>query len=637
MIHFQRTFHVYLIDPPSQDQKTHPPFHISHPPPAPNSPPHRSHPLPHPTMSPPPSVKYDRQIRLWGDHGQAALSQASICLINASATGAETLKNLVLPGIASFTIVDGSRITDVDRGNNLFLSSNGLRAVATVDAINELNRDVDGSYIAQHPHMFLTSVHAAQLFLKRFSVVILTQMPQDDVFRYISDACYALSIPLIVVRSVGFMGYLRIQCPNLYVQDSKEEGLIPDLRLFKPFPALREYIDSIHLNDIQDTQQLSHIPSLVIAAKALDIYRERHSKLPTLARAERLQFEAIIASLRPPKCPADAQNFAQAKSMQRCCFQAAAEIPKLVGRVLRDERSNPESEVGFVIKPVDTPNGTYTLPEVSWVSKPENHPSPDGEGVPGVDVVRTEGVHAINKYAIWFWVHASGVRKFVEVHDMLPLSASLPDMETDTDSYIFLQKMYSKQAAEESAECLGYSQKAARQYAVEVQLDEQSMRDFCRRIRYITVVSTRSIAQEMECGKDGGFREKAEMEGALDPSETGFASPYYVMLRASDMLHREHGRCAGSTEEMRESDQQLMKEYADIVKEEVGIVGGKSLWRDYEQEMVRFADSEMHNVAAFMGGVAAQEVTKILTHQFLPMADSMVLNFAQQCSIVFPA
>jgi len=42
--------------------------------------------------------KYDRQLRLWGSSGQKSLMEASILLVNASATGTETLKNLVLPG-----------------------------------------------------------------------------------------------------------------------------------------------------------------------------------------------------------------------------------------------------------------------------------------------------------------------------------------------------------------------------------------------------------------------------------------------------------------------------------------------------------------------------------------------------------
>ena len=55
--------------------------------------------------------------RLWGDHGQAALESASVCLINATATGTEILKSLVLPGIGSFTIVDGALVSGEDAGN----------------------------------------------------------------------------------------------------------------------------------------------------------------------------------------------------------------------------------------------------------------------------------------------------------------------------------------------------------------------------------------------------------------------------------------------------------------------------------------------------------------------------------------
>ena len=45
--------------------------------------------------------KYDRQLRLWAAHGQQALEEAEILLINTGSgtVGVETLKNLVLPGL----------------------------------------------------------------------------------------------------------------------------------------------------------------------------------------------------------------------------------------------------------------------------------------------------------------------------------------------------------------------------------------------------------------------------------------------------------------------------------------------------------------------------------------------------------
>ena len=61
-------------------------------------------------------------FRLWGDHGQAGLESAHVCLINATGTGTEILKSLVLPGIGAFTIVDGKKVTEEDIGCKLVKS-----------------------------------------------------------------------------------------------------------------------------------------------------------------------------------------------------------------------------------------------------------------------------------------------------------------------------------------------------------------------------------------------------------------------------------------------------------------------------------------------------------------------------------
>lgn len=57
-------------------------------------------------------------FRIWGEQGQAALEKASICLLNCGPTGSETLKNLVLGGVGSITVIDGSKVEVSDLGNN---------------------------------------------------------------------------------------------------------------------------------------------------------------------------------------------------------------------------------------------------------------------------------------------------------------------------------------------------------------------------------------------------------------------------------------------------------------------------------------------------------------------------------------
>lgn len=56
--------------------------------------------------------------RIWGEHGQTALERARVCVLNCGPTGSEALKNLVLGGIGSFTIVDASEVSVSDLGNN---------------------------------------------------------------------------------------------------------------------------------------------------------------------------------------------------------------------------------------------------------------------------------------------------------------------------------------------------------------------------------------------------------------------------------------------------------------------------------------------------------------------------------------
>ncbi|KAI5310128.1 hypothetical protein KEM55_001411 [Ascosphaera atra] len=103
--------------------------------------------------------KYDRQLRLWAASGQSALEQARVLLINTTepldslgslpsgVAGVETLKNLVLPGVGGFTIVDHAIVKEEDLGVNFFLEDTSLgknRGEETCRLLKELNPDVEG-------------------------------------------------------------------------------------------------------------------------------------------------------------------------------------------------------------------------------------------------------------------------------------------------------------------------------------------------------------------------------------------------------------------------------------------------------------------------------------------------------------
>jgi NEDD8-activating enzyme E1 regulatory subunit len=97
--------------------------------------------------------KYDRQLRLWAANGQQALEDANVLLLHSGSAvvGIETLKNLILPGLGRFTIVDEEVVGERDLGVNFFLTEHSVgksRAHETCKYLQELNPDVNGQAVA---------------------------------------------------------------------------------------------------------------------------------------------------------------------------------------------------------------------------------------------------------------------------------------------------------------------------------------------------------------------------------------------------------------------------------------------------------------------------------------------------------
>ena len=118
--------------------------------------------------------KYDRQLRLWGGHGQRLLSNSSILLLNATSVGTETLKNLILPAVGKFTIVDDHLVKERDCGNNFFVTLDSIgrpRAQVTCELLNELNPDVHGEFIIESADAYILNND-----LKGYQLIIATDI-----------------------------------------------------------------------------------------------------------------------------------------------------------------------------------------------------------------------------------------------------------------------------------------------------------------------------------------------------------------------------------------------------------------------------------------------------------------------------
>jgi len=95
-------------------------------------------------------------------------------------------------------------------------------------------------------------------------------------------------IPLVLIRSSGFIGRIEIQvrehcgmsvkdCTLILVVDSHPDST-HTLRVDTPFPALEAYAKGLDLESM-DSMEHSHVPWVVLLVKAASIWKDSVSEL----------------------------------------------------------------------------------------------------------------------------------------------------------------------------------------------------------------------------------------------------------------------------------------------------------------------------------------------------------------------
>ncbi|XP_017466889.1 PREDICTED: nedd8-activating enzyme E1 regulatory subunit [Rhagoletis zephyria] len=244
------------------------------------------------------SRKYDRQIRLWGEHGQSLLESSTICLLNATALGCEVLKSLVLPGIGGFSIVDGNVVTEDDLGINFFLDASFIgqsKARACMQLLQELNTDVNGDFVDESVDWILSNRPA---FFDTFDVVVASNLNEKTLLG-LSERLWEANIPFIYCRSLGFFGSIRLQIKEHCVIESHPDNRQYDLRLEQPFPALKKHFEN--------TEVTSKVPWLLVLNKFLQLWKETNGHVPNNFKQKTKLREMIRAAMT-----ADEENYEEA-------------------------------------------------------------------------------------------------------------------------------------------------------------------------------------------------------------------------------------------------------------------------------------------------------------------------------------
>lgn len=116
--------------------------------------------------------KYDRQIRIWGTEGQHKLNTSTVLSLGITASGTETLKNMVLPGIGFIRIVSDAVVEARDFHRNFFVEPGTEGKNLAEEVLNnllEMNPDVKGGFCPKSVESYivedLEEVKAASLII----------------------------------------------------------------------------------------------------------------------------------------------------------------------------------------------------------------------------------------------------------------------------------------------------------------------------------------------------------------------------------------------------------------------------------------------------------------------------------------
>lgn len=232
--------------------------------------------------------RYDRQLRLWGTHGQRKLSAASLLCMGSGAVATEVLKSLVLPCIGRFVVADTALVTERDLGVNFFVEETDIgrpRAQVTAERLGELNPSVIAEWEKSNDVRGFFDV-----------VVACNKMhvPPLVNFRY-----------LVHVESIGFIGRIRLfsRAPHVVLEPKAEEGRIDDLRIANPWPPLARFADSFDISLEAEEIDVVHVPWLVLLAKAISVCKEQKMAV------SRASIMSVLVQLRAGR---DGLNFHEA-------------------------------------------------------------------------------------------------------------------------------------------------------------------------------------------------------------------------------------------------------------------------------------------------------------------------------------
>lgn len=546
--------------------------------------------------------KYDRQLRLWAATGQQALEDARVLLVNSDGplgssstgvtgvAGVETLKNLVLPGIGGFTIVDPATVTEADLGVNFFLEEESLgksRADETCRLLRELNPDVQG-YSYSEP---INDLLQDPSFLPQHKLVIISGPTKRSSLDSLCRTARELGIPVLYIHSIGFYATFSSQLASEFpiVETHPDPETTQDLRLLNPWPELVNAAEALGELETMDDHQHGHVPYILLLLRFIEEWKQSHAGNAPANYKEKTEFRDFVRSkARTNNAEGGEENFDEA--------------------------------VSAVLKTI----------------------SPFSLRSPIREIFEMEQCQELTADSADFWIIASAISTFYAKHNVLPLPGSLPDMKAQSADYVSLQNIYKSKARADVEEVISTVRQLESQLSrPTAPIPEREVEVFCKNASHIKVVRGRNIPH---ISSDSDSETLSAIRNQLSMGQLGLPDSLVSIFIATQILDAvvDEIQSSSSNSSLSVDNEGLWKSHTERIlallqrddPTPLDAEARESI-ENAIQELRRAEGGELHNIASLAGGLVAQEALKVITRQYVPLDNTCVFDGARSRSEMY--
>jgi len=222
-----------------------------------------------------------------------------------------------------------------------------------------------------------------------------------------------------------------------------------------------------------------------------------------------------------------------------------------------------------------------------------------------------------------FWIVVHSVRQFVqnEGHGKLPLLGTVPDLHADSESFIKLQHLYFNKANQDMEVVKNYVKQNLHKLGKNPdEINEAYIKLFCKNCLVLRVIRYRTLEQELTTPLVGNLESTLIDFMTMEPGN----GIWYILVRAAERFFNEHKRYPGEIKDYAE-DYYDLKKHTDALVKEFNL-SETQIADEPIFEICRYGNSQLHSIAAFIGGVAAQEIIKLVTMKWVPLNNTFVYN-----------